>query len=187
MSETERFGGFLDHMEKNLGVLSGVIPPDFGGRNRGYAVGWCDTSDGDLTSAFTNGLRFQQVTAILPQELVCTLNADQRTAAAHVVSLAADQVMEHGYGLMLDQVIRGDGPLVPDTRMYGVVVVPHPYLEDDFDTLIGADGEAEMQILTVVPVTRAELDLIDRQGVEALYELWEQRETDLSDIHRASV
>ena len=77
-------------------------------------------------------------------------------------------------------------PLIPGTEIEGVVIVPHPYIEDGFESLVNADGRTELQLLTVVPVTAAEIAYAEEHGPDALYEQWEEQETDLLDVTRTS-
>lgn len=182
---TESGDGFLAHIEEYLGPLAGGLPADALGRDRGFAIGLHQSGDGELVSAVTTGLRFQDVTSVFPQELVCTLYAGQETEAMHLVGSAAELAISLGEGFMFDEVVPSEEPLIPDTEIYGVIATSHPYIDEEgFESLQGEDGTPEVVILTLVPLTRAEIDLVEQEGADALYEQWEEQETDLLDIDR---
>lgn len=184
---TERFANFLPHLERYLGEAREFEEPTVLGRNRGYGLFFC-YSPNNLVSVVTNGLRFQQITAVLPQELVCTVHADQRKEAHLLVPLTAEIVMRRRAGLGLDEVIMsGDpGPVVPGTGIAGVVAGTHPYAEDGFDDLLNSAGGPELQLVTLLPATRAELVYAREKSVDDLFIAWEDQATDLLDLHRPS-
>jgi Suppressor of fused protein (SUFU) len=186
VSSAEKYSGYLDHVQAYLGPVAEVEPPVVDGRNRGYALLFCRTPDGDLVSVVTNGLRFQSITTIMPQELVCTMRADQRRAAHLLIALTAELVMRMRQGLSLNQVVPSPHPLVPNTAITGVVADTHPYADDDFDVLLDASGTAELQIITLLPATAGEIAFAQQHGIDALYERWETQETDLLDVYRSS-
>lgn len=180
------YSGLLDHLQAYLGAIDNAEPADAAGGNRGFALFFCASGDGDLVSVVSNGLRFQRITAPMPLELACTLRADQRAAARTLVALTATLALRTGVGPFFDQVVPAPEPLIPGTRVEGVVIVPHPYIDDGFESLVNAEGRTELQLLTVVPVTAAEIAYIEKHGPDALYEQWEEQETDLLDVTRAS-
>ncbi|MBG0566744.1 suppressor of fused domain protein [Actinoplanes aureus] len=186
MSATEKYSGFLDHIQSYLGPVRETEPPTVTGGNRGYALFFCRTPDDDLLSVVTNGLRFQPITAVLPQELVCTVHSVQRKAAHLITALTAEVVMKGRRGLALEQVIPSPGPLVPDSDIGGVIAAAHPYADDEFDMLRSAEGAVELQLITLIPATTGELLYAERHGTGALFEQWETRETDLLDAFRRS-
>ncbi|MET9874445.1 suppressor of fused domain protein [Actinacidiphila glaucinigra] len=186
MPTEEKYAGFLDHIQAYLGPIQDSEGPTAGGGNRGFALFFCVSGDGDLVTAVTNGLRFQNLTAIMPLELACTLKADQQAAARALAALTATLAIRMGVGPTFDQVVPAPEPLIPDTEIEGVMIVPHPYIEDGFESLVNAEGRTELQLLTVVPVTAAEIAYVEEHGPDALYEQWEEQETDLLDVTRAS-
>jgi hypothetical protein len=186
MTDDQKYSGFLDHIQEFLGPVTSAEPPTIDGGNRGFAIFFCDSTDGDLVSAVTNGLRFQKITAIMPLELACTLHKDQQSAARVLIALTATLTIQKGEGPAFDQVIPAPEPLIPGTEIEGVMIVPHPYIEDGFESLLNSEGQTELQILTLVPVTAAEIAFSEENGPDALYEIWEEQETDLLDINRPS-
>ncbi|MFF3948168.1 suppressor of fused domain protein [Streptomyces sp. NPDC001902] len=160
--------------------------PTAGGGNRGFGLFFCRSGDRDLVTAVTNGLRFRNLTAIMPLELACTLRLEQRAAARALTVLAAALALRTGEGPTFDQVVPAPEPLVPGTRIEGVMIAPHPYALDGFESLVNADGRPELQLLTVVPVTADEIAYVGEHGPDALYEQWEEQETDLLDVTRTA-
>ena len=67
------------------------------------------------------------------------------------------------------------------------MAAPHPYLGSEFDQLLDADDNPVLQLITLIPITRGESQLVARYGSDVLYERWEKAGTDLADIQRASV
>lgn len=188
MSENEKFSGYVQHMETHLGKVIDAEGPEVDGRNRGYSLFYANSADGDLTSVISNGVRFQNVTAILPMEFVCTLWSTQAESARFLVSTMADLIISSGRGIGFDEIVPNDVPMYAGTEIYGILTSAHPYLEEDaeFEVLKDASGEPELQIITLLPVTLAEIAYVEQHGADALHELWVEQETDLLDLTRAS-
>jgi Suppressor of fused protein (SUFU) len=182
----QRFADFLPHLQRYLGEPRELEEPTVLGRNRGYGLFFCYAPG--LLSLVTNGLRFQRITVVLRQELVCTVHAEQRKEAHLLMPLTAEIVMGRRAGLGLDEVILSADPrpVVPGTEIAGVVAGTHPYAADGFDALLGSDGEPELQLITLLPATRAELTYARDNSVDDLYAAWEDQATDLLDMHRPS-
>jgi hypothetical protein len=134
----------------------------------------------------TNGLRFQRIRAVVAQELVVTVQARHERAAHYLAKITADQVIQTGVGLVYDQVVMADNPLIPGSQIQGVIASTHPYVDADMEDMRDPEGETELQLLTLIPITGAEGGLARQQGADALYDRWEQQETDLLDITRPS-
>ncbi|TDD88796.1 suppressor of fused domain protein [Saccharopolyspora karakumensis] len=178
-----RFKGFPAHVEKHVGRIRGADSRSAGGRERAYNLVYCDHADGTHVTVLTSGLREHTAGAPLPQELLCTLRRDQEVYAKHLVGVVAELLTESqarvGYGAL----IMNDRILLPDTAIAGAMAAPHPYLGDEFDVLLD-EGVPVLQLITLVPITRAESQLVARFGRDALYDRWEARGTDLVDIYR---
>jgi hypothetical protein len=184
---TEPFAGLLPHLERYLGPVGEFEEPTVLGYNRGYGLFFCYAPN-YIVSVVTNGLRFQRLTVVYPQELVCTVRVDQRKDAHLLVPLTAGIVMQRGSGLMIDEIILSADPepIVPGTEIAGVIAANHPYADDGFDTLTTPTGAVELQLITLIPATRPELELAQRSGIDALYDIWEKEGTDLLDMRRPS-
>jgi hypothetical protein len=187
LSDNEKYTTFLPHIETYLGEAREFEPPTVTGRNRGYGLFFCYPANGKTISIVTNGLRFQNITAIMPQELVCTVWAEHRKAAHLLVPLTAELVLRRGTGVVYDDVIPSPQPLIPDTDIGGVIANTHPYAEgDDFDTVLSPAGQPEVQLITLIPATTNEIAYAMQHGVDQLYQIWEENETDLLDPHHRS-
>ena len=184
MSAFERFPA---HVEKHVGRVRGADSRSAGGRERAYNLVYCDHADGAHVTVLTSGLREHTAGAPLPQELLCTLRRDQELYAKHLVAVIAELLTESrarvGYGAL----IMNDRILLPDTAIAGALAAPHPYLGDEFDVLLDDGGRPALQLITLVPLTRAESQLVARYGRDALYDRWESRDSDLVDIFRTDV
>jgi hypothetical protein len=187
LTDSEKYAGYLDHVQEHLGSIRAMEPPTAEGGNRGFAIFFCQIAEGDAISAITNGLRFQQITTtILPQELVCTLQADQRSHAHLITALTAKLIIKLGEGLTYDQIIPSPEPLVEGTRIRGALAMDHPYVDDSFELLLNDQGAAELEIITLVPLTEQEIAFAEEYGTDALYERWEEQDVDVLDVYRES-
>jgi hypothetical protein len=171
----------LEHLEHYLGEARTYEEPTVFGRNRGYGLFFCYDND-RCVSVVTNGLRFQRITALTAQELVCTAYTDQRKGAHLLVPLTAELVLSRGKGFIYEEAIVGHGqPLIPGTAIEGVIAtLAHPYARDGFDEGPG------LRFVTLLPATGPELALAIDEDVEALLGVWEKEETDLLDLYRDS-
>ncbi|RKT83790.1 Suppressor of fused protein (SUFU) [Saccharopolyspora antimicrobica] len=179
-----RFSGFPAHIEKHVGRVRGADSRTAGGRERAYHLVYCDHSDGAHVTVLTSGLRERTAGAPLPQELVCTLRAEQELHARHLTGVIAELLTESNSRVGYGALIMNDRVLLPDSEIAGALAAPHPYLGDEFDVLLDADGQPVLQLITLVPITRGEAQLVARYGRDALYDRWEQTGADLLDIHR---
>lgn len=180
-----RFSGFPTHVETHVGRVRGADSRDSNGRERGYHLVYCDHPDGAHVSVLTSGLRERTAGAPLPQELICTLRAEQELYARHLAGVIAELLTESNSRVGYGALIMNDRILLPDTEICGALAAPHPYLGDTFDVLL-KDGEPVLQLITLLPITRGESQLMARRGRDALYDAWEQQGADLLDIHRPS-
>ncbi|KEI45420.1 suppressor of fused domain protein [Saccharopolyspora rectivirgula] len=182
-----RFSGFPAHVEQYVGRVRGADSNRAGDRDRGYYLVYCDHPDRTHVSVLTSGLRDYTAGAPLPQELICTLRSEQEKYARHLTAVIAELLTETqsrvGYGAL----IMNDRILLPDTEISGALAAPHPYLDDEFDILLDDAGEPVLQLITLVPISRGEAQLVARQGRDALYDRWEEAGVDLRDIFRPSV
>jgi hypothetical protein len=186
MTATPAFAGFLPQIADHLGPVQWVEEATAHGGNRGFAVLYLRESGSEVGSAVTNGLRFQNIKVVFPQELCCTLLAEQEETAHKIVVRVAQMILEGGAGVTTGAAIPGREPLAPGSDMVGVICADHPFVDAQFDTVRDDDGKVEMQIITLIPASTAELALAAGQGMDALFDKWEQQETDLADLTRPS-
>ncbi|MBB5153863.1 suppressor of fused domain protein [Saccharopolyspora phatthalungensis] len=181
-----RFSGFPAHVETHVGRVRGADGRDANGRERNYHLVYCDHPDGAHVSVLTSGLRDRTAGAPLPQELVCTLRAEQERYARHLTAVVAELLTESNSRVGYGALIMNDRILLPDTEICGALAAPHPYLGDAFDVLLDGSGRPVLQLITLIPITRGEAQLVARYGRDALYDAWEQESSNLLDIHRPS-
>lgn len=179
-----RFSGFPAHVETHVGRVRGADSRDANGRDRGYHLVYCDHPDGAHVTVLTSGLRERTAGAPLPQELVCTLRVEQEIYARHLTGVIAELLTESNSRVGYGALIQNDRILLPDTEICGALAAPHPYLGDSFDVLLDDDGQPVLQLITLVPITRGEAQLVARYGRDALYDSWERSGCNLLDIHR---
>lgn len=175
--------GFLEHLDE-LGAISRVEGPESDDSNRGYALIHSIIADPGVATVTTNGLRFQRITALLPEEFTCSLQQNQEHFARYLVATLASLAISSGRGLEYDQVVKNDQPIIENTRMHGVLAVPSPYFGKKFD--LYHEDTRTIQIITLIPVTSAEADFAEEADAEELYDIWRENRTNLLDVHRAS-
>jgi hypothetical protein len=179
-----RFQGFPAHVEAHVGRVRGAESWGDSDSDRGYHLVYCDHPDDQHVSILTSGLRMRTAGAPLPQELICTVHAAQESQARHLTAVIAELLTESdsrvGYGAL----IMNDRPLLPDTEISGALAAPHPYLGEGFDLLRDAEGTPVLRIVTLIPISRGESQLVARYGSDVLYDRWEHNDVDLTNIHR---
>ncbi|KFZ80825.1 hypothetical protein ED92_10875 [Amycolatopsis sp. MJM2582] len=139
----------------------------------------------EYVSFATHGLSSQPITAVYPQELVCSVEHGQDGAALYLVETTLKIVQENHRGVVNNQVIRNDRPLLAGTDITGVLVGGHPYL-DDFDAIFGADRNVLVELMTLIPLTSSEVARSTSTGVDALLDHLEDTDPPLLNIQRTS-
>ncbi|MBE9374068.1 suppressor of fused domain protein [Saccharopolyspora sp. HNM0983] len=182
-----RFGGFPAHVEAHIGAIRGADGRGAGGRQRAYHLVYCDHADDAHVSVLTSGLREHRAGAPLPQELVCTARSAQERWARHLVSVVAELLAESASRVGYGALVMNDRLLLPDTQVAGALAAPHPYLGDEFDIVPGPDGSPALQLITLIPLSRGEAQLVSRYGRDVLYDRWESAGADLRDLTRTPV
>lgn len=177
-----RFSGFPAHVENYVGEVRGADSRSTDVRERHYDLVYVDHRP--HVTVLTNGLRDHVAGAPLPQELVCTVHAEQERYGRHLTAVVAELLTESASRVGYGALIMNDRVLLPGTEMAGALAAPHPYLGDEFDVLLADDGTPVLQLITLVPISRGEAQLAARHGRDALYDRWEQQDLDLLDAHR---
>jgi hypothetical protein len=186
-ADPRRFEGLLSHIEYYLGPVTHGEGPDVAGGNRGFSIGFHAHPEYQMISAVTTGVRFQQVSAELPQEFVLSALPDHEKEAAYLVHVVAERVVQSGQGHEYGGGYVNAEPLVPGTNIEVLLAFQHPFADEGFD-LYYDRGEPALRFVTLIPATRPEFDWLrdHDDDAEALLDLWESRETDLLDVHRPS-
>ncbi|MHA6802158.1 suppressor of fused domain protein [Salinifilum ghardaiensis] len=179
-----RFAALPAHVETHLGPVLGADSRQTDQRLRDYHLVHCRQPDGAHVSVLSSGLREELCGAPLPQEVLCTVRAEQRHYARHLTGVVAELLTETGSRVGYGALITNDRLLLPDTEIAGALAAPHPYLDEEFDVLLDEHGEPALQLVTLIPVSRGEAQLAAREGADALYDRWEQQQVDLRDVHR---
>jgi hypothetical protein len=187
MSSPGAYGRFLEHLEGKVGVIKHVEGPEVSGLNRGYALIHTNIADPGVSTVTTNGVRFQQITSMLPEEFSCSLREDQEHIARYVVDTVASLAISSGRGLEYEQVVRNEESIIANSRMHGILAMPSPFFGGGFDLYRDDNGEPSLQIITLVPVTAAEADFVEESDAEELYDIWRENQTNLLDVYRESV
>lgn len=186
MTTASQFPHLHEHNTEHLGKFRYAEPAEIEGRNRGYDLVFFDNDEYPVTSVVTNGLRFQDVTSLLPEELVCTLRNGQEGFAHHIVDITAGLVLRNQRGIEYDSILVNATPLIDDTEIHGVLGYPSPYFGDEFDLLRDSDGQPVLQLITLLPITQKEAEFAGENSPDELWDIWQEHRTDLLDINRRS-
>ncbi|GAB2562471.1 suppressor of fused domain protein [Nocardia heshunensis] len=188
MTSPREFEGLFEHNVRYLGNFRYAEPADDGTRNRGYDLAFFDQEEYKVTSVVTNGLRFQDIDALFPEELICTLHTGQEGFAHHLVNLTAGLVIRNRRGLEYDSVFMNESPLIEGTQICGVLGYPSPFFGPEFDLFYGSDAKRpELQTVTLIPVTKPEAEYAAENSPDELWDIWKANATNILDINRSSV
>ena len=158
MSSPGGYDRFLEHVEGRLGAITHVEGPEVSGSNRGYALIHTNLPDPGVATVTTNGVRFQEIVSMLPEEFTCSLQEDQEHIARYLVDTVASLAISSGRGLEYDQVVKNDQPIVAGTRIHGILASPSPFFGGEFDLYHSDNGQPSLQIITLIPTTAAKAD-----------------------------
>ena len=135
-----------------------------------------------MVSAVTDGL---PPSLAMPMELACSARPGQADEAVRLVAIFAELTERDGHGVEYDDGLLREDPLLPGTEIRGLFAAPHPYADEMFNLFRDSAGDLRLQFFTLVPITGLEGHYLRRHETHELFELWESRETDLLDLHRA--
>jgi hypothetical protein len=97
--------------------------------NRGYDLCFYESEEPPVTTVVTNGLRFQAITAMRLEELVCSLRSDQKHVTHHIVDSLASLVLQNQRGMEYWTLFENDEPIVLETEIFGVIGHISPVLD----------------------------------------------------------
>ncbi len=188
MTDSDQFEGLAEHVVRHLGPAKRRWTPS---DDRGYGVTLHYPEKLPIVSAATAGLRLQPVNAPEPVELICTLQTGQEAAAVRLVNAAAEYVTAGGEPkprAVLDQLVGGEAPLVPDTDVRGLLFGVHPVARDVAEFRDPA-GEVALRFLTLLPLTGADLRFLVEgdQGPgrqDRLWQRWRANKVEFWDVNR---
>jgi hypothetical protein len=138
----------------------------------------------EFVSFATQGLSDLDVAALKPQELVCSVQNGQDGAAAHIVTTMLDMIIATDRGPLVTQLIPGKAPILERTNIYGLLAASHPYLDDAFNTVTDDAGAILIQIVTLLPLTAAEVRQGETAGLDALVDTLENTDPPLLNVTR---
>ncbi|SEB47284.1 Suppressor of fused protein (SUFU) [Amycolatopsis tolypomycina] len=165
-----------DHLTRFLGAATQVRQLD-----RGVQL-WRHERP-EYVSFATRGLSDLDVAALKPQELVCSVLSGQDGAAAHLVTAMFEQILETDRGPLVPQLIPSQAPILDRTNIHGLLAASHPYLDDAFNTVTD-NGDIRIQIVTLIPLTAAEVQQAQTGGLDALIDTLEVKDPPLLDVTR---
>ncbi|MFI0354225.1 suppressor of fused domain protein [Actinomadura sp. 9N407] len=182
------YEGLLDHAERYLGAVTHGEPPDVGGYNRGFAIGFHRHPEHDMVSAASTGLRFQDLDFQLPEEVVCSARPGQEREAGYLVHVVAELALKDGKGHGHGGGYRNAEPLIPETQISSLAYSVHPQLPEEFNHYNDADGAPVLRFVTLIPMTDPEFRFVlaDNDGLQGLMEVWRTNRTDILDLYRRS-
>ncbi|WP_433475529.1 hypothetical protein ACQPZP_43995 [Spirillospora sp. CA-142024] len=138
------------HLRRHLGEFVGREEV----QDRGYALLEFHKKSPPLSTMATDGLRSQDVTALAPVELVCTLWEAQRHVARHFVDSMAQMIINNPSTLIqYGFVVENDEPLLEGTQIHALLGCPSPFFRDGFDLLKEESGGIKVQAITLLPIT----------------------------------
>lgn len=134
----------------------------------------------------TVGLSTLPIAAVVPQELVCSVERSQDGAAAFLVRSMFEMILEADRGLVNDQVVPSDQPILEGTNITGLLATSHPFLDDEFNVIRANSDETVVEIMTLIPITTSETSLSRTRGVDALIDHLENAEPPLLNVARSN-
>jgi hypothetical protein len=176
----------IEHYKRHAGKYIGAEPATVNGPDRGYSLGFFENAEDEMITVISSGLRFKDIDVAWQEELSCTLQSEQASYARFLVDITCELILEQKRGVEFDYVLDNGGELIEGTQIEGLIASPHPYFEADFNVRFNRSGDIEMQIITLVPATRPEIEFVSANEADALYEIWVQQATDLLDVDRPS-
>ncbi|MFE3188727.1 suppressor of fused domain protein [Nocardia sp. NPDC059240] len=186
LNERSSYEGLLEHNLQHLGKFRYAEPADNGVRNRGYDLVFYDLDEHGVTSVTTNGLRFQAIDALLPEELICTLSIGEEGFAHHLVGLVASRIIQRRKGLEFGEILVTETPLIDDTQISGVLAATSPFFGTDFDFFCGSGEHPVLQTITLLPITSREAKFVVENSPDELWDAWKASAANILTINRPS-
>lgn len=175
----------LDHFEQRLGRVQRVELASSERGNRGYDLCFYTREEPPVTTVVTNGLRFQSITSMLPEELVCSLRSDQEHIAHYLADSIASLIIKNQRGMEYGSFFENNQPIIKETEIVGVVAHISPLFDEAFN-LYPNSTTPTLQIITLVPITKFEVEFIEAEGADMLFEVFHLNKTNILDVHRKS-
>ncbi len=171
------------HYERTFGAGGRQLSADHGVRILAFA----DRAR-DAVHCVTLGLSDLPISAMHPTELLCSVRPEQVEAARFLLASAVRVAVDGGGVLTLGATIANPTPILAGTQICGVLLTAGLFF-DDFD-LVGDEGDDDdedtigLHVITLVPLTRGDLDRYEAEGREAVEVAIDTTTVDLLDVTR---
>ncbi|MEV0703039.1 suppressor of fused domain protein [Saccharopolyspora sp. NPDC050389] len=185
MTNAQQPPELLDHLEQRLGPVQRIESAQSDRGNRGYDLTFYQNEEPPVTTVVTNGLRFQKITSMLPEELVCSLRSDQQHIAHYLTDSIASLIIKNERGMEYGSVFDNDQPIIEGTEIVGLIAHTSPMFDEAFN-LYPDQTKPQLQILTLVPITKPEINFVGREGADMLFEVFHLNGTNILDVRRES-
>ncbi|MER7080961.1 Suppressor of fused protein (SUFU) [Saccharopolyspora kobensis] len=185
MSTSQPSPGLLEHLEQRLGPVQQVESAKSDRGNRGYDLAFYRAEESSVSTVVTNGLRFQTITSMMPEELVCSLRSDQQHIAHYLVDSIASMIIRNRTGMEYGSIFQNDQPIIEGTEITAVIAHTSPLFDEAFN-LFPNDQAPTLQLISLVPITNAEVEFVENEGADTLFEVFHLNRTDLFDVRRGS-
>lgn len=176
----------LAHLERHLGPVGKVESGKSEQGNRGYDLTFFHQDQPPISTVVTNGLRFQSITSMVPEEIACTLWDGQEHIAHFLADTTASMLLKTGRGLDFGMVIENDEPILQGTAICGLLAHPSPYFDSGLSVFPNGQQPA-LQIVSLIPVTSGEAAVAQNEGPEALFARFSENQANILDVTRPSV
>lgn len=178
--------GVLGHLERHLGPVQRVESAQSDQGNRGYDLTTFHQDEPPISTVVTNGLRFQTVTSMLPEELACSLWDGQESVAHYLVDSTASMILQNSRGLEYGMVIENRQPIINGTEIQAVLAHQTPFFGGTFD-VYPDDQRPELQIISLIPITSREAAVAREEGSDALFMRFKEHRANILDVRRPAV
>jgi hypothetical protein len=139
-----------------------------------------------FNSFATLGLSESEISAIYPQELVCSVLPGQDGAADFLLRKCVEIILGRAQGFVIDDIVPNSQPLLANTDIYGVLTGGHPYLPEEFDVVHNAAGDVDATPITLIPITLDEIQIARSGEISDLLDALETAQSNLVDVARSS-
>ncbi|CAM3525485.1 suppressor of fused domain protein [Kibdelosporangium persicum] len=179
----------LHHLETYTGEHRGTESQPHNRPHCQYSLERFDHTAASLTTITSNGLRFLDNDAPFGEEIACTLRTSQAGYTRAIIGAMCEYVTQNRTGIEYTQIFDNDTELFDGTGKQGLLAATHPYFATGFNYLTQGPTATltrevvNLQIVTLIPITRQEIELAARD-TDLLYDHWDETNPDLLDIVR---
>lgn len=172
MSHERTTSPLLEHFQRHAGNYLGGEPAFRDGRFKGYFLGYFEKVDDEIITVISSGVRFAEDDVPFGEEVACSLLIPQAGCARFLVDITSEMILERRRGVEFDCVIDNQGELVEGSGKEGLLASAHPYFGEYFNAHYSENGSVALQVISVIPVTREEINFVAAHDAEALYDVW---------------